>query len=35
MDEQDLIDAALAVRRNAYARYSNYRVGAALLDERG
>ncbi len=35
MDEQDLIDAALAVRKNAYARYSNYRVGAALLDERG
>ena len=35
MDEQDLIDAALAVRNNAYARYSNYRVGAALLDDRG
>ena len=35
MDEQDLIDAALAVRKNAYARYSNYRVGTALLDERG
>ncbi len=35
MDEQDLIDAALAVRQNAYARYSNYRVGAALLDDRG
>ena len=35
MDEQDLIDAALAVRHNAYARYSNYRVGAALVDDRG
>jgi len=35
VDEQDLIDAALAVRKNAYAHYSNYRVGAALLDERG
>ena len=35
MDEQDLIDAALTVRRNAYAKYSNYRVGSALLDDRG
>jgi homotetrameric cytidine deaminase len=35
LDEQNLIDAALAVRQNAYARYSNYRVGAALLDDRG
>ena len=35
MDEQDLIDAALAVRQNAYAKYSNYRVGSALLDDRG
>ena len=35
MDEQDLIDAALAVRQNAYSKYSNYRVGAALLDDRG
>ena len=35
MDEQDLIDAALAVRQNAYCTYSNYLVGAALLDEQG
>ena len=35
MDEQDLIDAALAARQNAYCKYSNYRVGSALLDERG
>jgi homotetrameric cytidine deaminase len=35
MDEQDLIDAALTVRQNAYCRYSNYRVGSALLDDRG
>ena len=35
MDEQDLIDAALAARANAYCKYSNYRVGSALLDDRG
>ena len=35
MDEQDLVDAALAVRQNAYAKYSSYRVGSALLDDRG
>ena len=35
MDEQDLIDAALAVRQKAYCKYSNYYVGAALLDEHG
>jgi cytidine deaminase len=35
LDEQDLIDAALAVRQNAYSKYSNYRVGASLLDDRG
>ena len=35
MDEQDLIDAALAVRQKAYCRYSNYYVGSALLDEHG
>jgi len=35
VDEKELIDAALAVRRNAYCRYSNYRVGAALQDDQG
>jgi cytidine deaminase len=35
VDEQDLIDAALAVRQKAYCKYSNYYVGAALLDEQG
>ena len=28
-----LIDAAIAVRANAYAPYSNFQVGAAVLDE--
>ena len=35
MDEQDLIDAALTVRQRAYCKYSNYYVGAALLDDNG
>lgn len=35
MDEQDLIDAALAVRQKAYCKYSDYYVGTALLDEQG
>ncbi len=30
-----LIKAATAVRENAYAPYSNYQVGAALVDENG
>jgi cytidine deaminase len=35
VDEQALIDAAVAVRSNAHAPYSNYRVGAAVIDEQG
>ena len=34
-DAQALIDAAAAVRLNAHARFSNYLVGAAVLDEHG
>ena len=32
---EDLISAATEARRNAYCRYSNYRVGAAIVDDRG
>jgi len=35
VDEQLLIDAAKAVRPNAHAPYSGYRVGAALIDDTG
>jgi cytidine deaminase len=34
-DEKRLVEAATAVRANAYAAYSGYRVGAALLDDQG
>lgn len=34
-DDEALIEAALRVRRNAYAPYSNFAVGAALLAEDG
>ncbi len=34
-NEKMLVDAAKAVRANAYAPYSSYYVGAALLDETG
>ena len=33
--DTDLIKAALAARLNAYAPYSNYQVGAAILTETG
>ena len=34
-DLNSLRDAAEAVRRHAYARYSGFHVGAALVDEHG
>jgi cytidine deaminase len=35
MTDQELIDAALAVRENAYCPYSGFKVGAALVDDQG
>lgn len=35
MNDQDVIDAAIAVRNNAYCKYSGFKVGAALVDEQG
>jgi len=35
VDDQQLIEAAKKVRRNAHAPYSSYFVGAALVDDRG
>ena len=35
ISNDDLINAAREARRNAYNRYSNYSVGAALVDNRG
>ncbi len=35
VDEQSLIEAAKKVRLNAYAPYSSYKVGAAVLDDNG
>ncbi len=35
VSDQDLIDAANAVRVNAYCPYSGYKVGAALVDDLG
>ena len=31
----DLINAANEARKNAYSRYSNYSVGAAIVDDQG
>ena len=35
ISNDDLINAAREARRNAYNRYSNYSVGAAIVDNRG
>ena len=35
MDDEQLIEAAKNVRQNAYAPYSSYFVGAAIVDDRG
>lgn len=35
MDDKDLINAALAVREHAYCPYSGFKVGAALVDDKG
>ncbi len=35
MDDEQLIEAAKNVRQNAYAPYSSYFVGAAIIDDRG
>ena len=32
---EDLINAAKEARTNAHCVYSNYRVGAAIVDDRG
>ena len=34
-EEERLVEAAKAVREHAYAPYSGYRVGSALLDDQG
>lgn len=35
IDNQTVIDAAIEVRDRAYADYSGYRVGAAIVDDAG
>lgn len=32
---KELVDACLKAKENAYARYSNFRVGAAILTSEG
>ncbi len=35
MDDKQLIEVAKAARQNAHAPYSNYYVGAAIVDDQG
>jgi cytidine deaminase len=35
MTDEELLDAARTVREMAYCPYSNFRVGAAIIDEHG
>ena len=35
MTDDELLDAARAVREQAHCPYSNFRVGAALIDDQG
>lgn len=35
MTDDDLVNAAIAARENAYGRYSGFDVGAAIIDDRG
>lgn len=35
MSNEDLINAATEARQHAYSRYSNFAVGAAIVDDRG
>lgn len=35
IENEDLINAAREAREQAYCRYSNYRVGAAIIDDAG
>lgn len=35
MTDNDLINAAIAARQNAYGRYSGFNVGAVIIDDNG
>ena len=35
IDDKELLDRARAVRKQAHAPYSDYRVGAAIIDDNG